>query len=102
MTQTLNVVAIMQAKPGHERELGALLQKALPNFQREPGCQAYTVLQDKEDPCRFLSYEAWDDEAALLVHMKAPTLTQAMPVLEKILAKPMEQIRLIPFDGSTV
>lgn len=102
MTETLNVVAIMKAKPGKETELKALLREALPGFQNEPGCQAYAVLQDKEDPCRFLSYEAWDSEAALQAHMKAPTLTNAMPLLNKILAEPMEQIRLTQLPGSSV
>lgn len=102
MTEILNVVAIMKAKPGKESELQALLQEALPGFQSEPGCRAYAVLQDKQDPCRFLSYEAWDDEAALQAHMSAPTLTKAMPILDKILAAPMEQIRLAQMSGSTV
>lgn len=65
MTEILNVVAIMRARPGKEAELEALLQSALSGFQSEPGCQSYAVLRDKEDPCRFLSYEAWDDEMAL-------------------------------------
>lgn len=102
MNGTLNVVAIMKAKPGKEGELKALLEAALPGFQSEPGCQAYAVLIDTQDPCRFLSYEAWDNEAALQAHMKAPTLTQAMPKLEKILAQPMEQIRLSQLPGSSV
>lgn len=90
MTEILNVAAIMKAKPGKESELLALLQDALPAFQSEPGCQAYAVMQDKQDPCRFLSYEAWDNEVAMQAHMSAPTLTKAMPILDKILAEPME------------
>jgi quinol monooxygenase YgiN len=102
MNEILNVVAIMNAKPGKVSELEALLQEALPGFQGEPGCRAYAVLQDKQDPCRFFSYEAWDDEAALQAHMSAPTLTKAMPILDRILAEPMEQIRLSQLSGSTV
>lgn len=102
MNPPLNVVAIMQAKPGKEAQLHTLLQAALPHFQQEPGCQAYALLVDLEDPTRFVSYERWDDEAALQAHMKAPTLTNAMPALEKILAEPMQQIRLNQLPGSTV
>lgn len=102
MSEPLNVVAIMIAIPGKEAELRDLLQDALPNFQAEPGCQSYALLVDQQDPCRFVSYEAWDNEAALQAHMKAPTLTKAMPVLEKILAQPIEQIRLKLMPGSTV
>ncbi|MGE1151773.1 putative quinol monooxygenase [Pseudomonas sp. ICMP 460] len=102
MTLPLNVVAIMKAKTGKEAELHSLLQDALPHFQQEPGCQAYALLTDLEDPTRFISYESWDDEAALQAHMKAPTLTNAMPALEKILAEPMQQFRLNQLPGSTL
>jgi len=102
MTEILNVVAIMRAHPGKEAELEALLQSALPGFQSEPGCRSYAVLRDMDDPCRFLSYEAWDDELALQAHMKAPTLNSAMPILNEILAEPMEQIRLIQLPGSSL
>jgi quinol monooxygenase YgiN len=102
MNLPLNVVAIMKAKPGKEAQLHTLLRAALPHFQQEPGCQAYALLADLEDPTRFVSYESWDDEAALQAHMKAPTLTNAMPALEKILAEPMQQIRLNQLPGSTV
>jgi quinol monooxygenase YgiN len=102
MSLPLNVVAIMKATPGKEAQLHTLLQAALPHFQQEPGCQAYALLVDLEDPTRFVTYERWDDEAALQAHMKAPTLTNAMPVLEKILAEPMQQIRLNQLPGSTV
>lgn len=102
MSTPLNVVAIMKAAPGKEAQLHALLLAALPKFQQEPGCQAYALLADLEDPTRFVSYERWDDEAALQAHMKAPTLTAAMPTLEQILAEPMQQIRLNPLPGSTL
>lgn len=102
MTIPLNVVAIMKAKNGQEARLHQLLQGALPHFQQEPGCQAYALLNDLEDPTRFISYESWDDEAALQAHMKAPTLTNAMSKLEEILAEPMQQIRLSQLPGSTV
>lgn len=102
MSTPLNVVAIMKALPGKEAQLHTLLQEALPHFQQEPGCQAYALLADLEDPTRFVSYETWKDEAALQAHMKAPTLTKAQPVLKQILAEPMQQIRLNQLPGSTV
>jgi quinol monooxygenase YgiN len=100
--QPLNVVAILKAKPGAEQDVRALLQAALPAFQAEPGCLAYTLLTDKEQPTRFLSYETWTDEAALQAHFKAPTMTAATPKLKDLLAEPMELIRLAAFEGSTV
>ncbi len=102
MVSNLNVVAIMKAAPGKEAELKDLLVQALPKFQAEPGCIAYTLLTDIEHPEQFVTYEKWVDEAALEGHMKGPTLTEATPILEKILAEPMQQIRLNALPGSTL
>lgn len=65
-------------------------------FQWEPGCLAYSLLADIEQPTSFVTYESWESEAALEAHMKAPTLTNALPVLKDILVEPIEQIRLNP------
>ncbi len=102
MNQALNVVAIMKSAPGKEAELRDLLLGALTKFQAEPGCLAYTLLADIEHPARFVTYEKRVDEAALEAHMKAPTLSQAMPILSEILAEPMQQLRLNALPGSTV
>ncbi|MGV7243944.1 putative quinol monooxygenase [Caballeronia sordidicola] len=102
MAEVLNVIAIMKASAGKEDQLKGLLLDALPKFQAEPGCLAYTLLNDLEQPTRFITYEAWESEAALQAHMKAPTLTQATPVMKEILAEPMEQIRLNALPGSTL
>ncbi|MGI4985262.1 MAG: putative quinol monooxygenase [Janthinobacterium lividum] len=45
---------------------------ALPHFQAEPGCQAYTLPTDFEKPARVVTYETCDDEAALRGHVKGP------------------------------
>lgn len=101
MTTALTVVAIMVAKAGQEPALKQLLTSALPRFQAEPGCQAYTLLTDLEKPARFVTYETWDDEAALQGHMKAPTMTEAAPLMKDLLAEPMQQFRLNALPGST-
>jgi quinol monooxygenase YgiN len=101
MSKPLNVVAILKAKAGAERSLHELLLAALPKFQAEPGCLAYALLSDKEQPTRFLSYETWIDEAALAVHLKSPTMAEAGEKLKSLLAEPMELIRLSAFEGST-
>jgi len=102
MSKVLNVVAIMKAIPGKEAQLKALLVAALPKFQAEPGCNAYTLLADLEHPTQFVTYESWENESALQAHMKAPTLTEATPLMKDILAEPMQQIRLEALPGSTL
>lgn len=80
----------------------ALLEKTLPVFQAEPGCLAYSLLADVDHPARFVTFENWQDAAALEGHMNSATMKEAKPQLEKILAQPMQQIKLHALDGSTV
>ena len=100
MSKPLNVVAILKSRAGAEQQLHELLRAALPKFQAEPGCLAYTLLTDNGQPTRFLSYETWTDEAALAVHLKSPTMVEAGEQLKAVLAEPMELIRLTAFEGS--
>lgn len=102
MTEPLHVTAILEAKPGKEEQLSALLQASLPTFQAEPGCLAYSLLIDTENAARFVTFEKWQDESALQAHMNSAAMAQAKPVLETILAKPMLQIKLQALPGSTV
>jgi len=102
MSMPLNVVAILQAKPGYEQELSSFLQAAMPGFQAEPGCIAYALMTDHANPGRIVSYETWTDEAALNVHLHSPTMIAAGPKLAQILVGPMELIKLTAFPGSTV
>jgi quinol monooxygenase YgiN len=102
MTMPLNVIAILKAKPGREQDLSTFLQAALHGFQAEPGCIAYALMTDRENPARIVSYETWTDEAALNVHLHSPTMVAAGPKLADMLAVPMELIKLTAFPGSTV
>jgi quinol monooxygenase YgiN len=102
MTMPLNVIAILKARAGREQDLSAFLQSALPGFQAEPGCIAYALMTDHDNPARIVSYETWVDEAALNVHLHSPAMVAAGPKLADMLAAPMELIKLTAFPGSTV
>lgn len=102
MSMPLNVIAILKAKAGQEAALSSFLQAALPGFQAEPGCIAYALMTDHDQPGRIVSYETWTDEAALNVHLNSPTMVAAGPKLAAMLAAPMELIKLTAFPGSTV
>jgi quinol monooxygenase YgiN len=102
MTMPLNVIAILKARAGREQDLSALLQSALPGFQAEPGCIAYALMTDHDNPARIVSYETWVDEAALNAHLHSPAMVAAGPKLADMLAAPMELIKLTAFPGSTV
>lgn len=102
MTQPLYVTAILEAVPGKEDQLFTLLNDALPAFQSEPGCVAYTLLRDIEHAGVFVTFEQWRDDAALQQHMQSDAMAAAKPALEQLLARPMRQIKLDAVPGSTV
>jgi quinol monooxygenase YgiN len=87
----LYIMATMIAKPDRIASLRDRLLPAVEAFRKEPGCLAYTLLEDKKEPGRFITYERWTDEAALKAHMSAPTLQSLKPLLPALLAQEMTQ-----------
>ena len=59
--------------------------------RKEPGCEHYTLLEDRHTPGRFLTYEIWTNQAALAAHMQTPEIKAAGAKLADILAKPFTQ-----------
>ncbi len=90
----LYVIAELVAKPDQVEALRNLLVPFVAGARKEPGCKHYSLLEDKTQPGRFLTFETWDGEAALDAHMKTPAIKAAVPKLGPILAKPFTQIKL--------
>jgi quinol monooxygenase YgiN len=59
----------LEAAPGREKELEEHLSALLAPTREEPGCLAYELQNDSEDPRRFLFYEKFKDQAALDAHL---------------------------------
>jgi len=55
---------------------------------REPGVLRFDVLQDEEDPGRFLLYEVFRDEAAVQAHRETPHYNAWAQAVEPLLAAP--------------
>jgi quinol monooxygenase YgiN len=75
--RTLHVVALFDARPGRREELRELLASLVAPTRRETGCLDYRLLEDRENPQRFIFVEEWTDEAALDRHLQTPHLTAA-------------------------
>jgi quinol monooxygenase YgiN len=88
------VIAEIVAKPGMEKELRDLLVPFAESSRKEPGCQVYTLMEVQSEPGRFLTFERWDDKAALEAHMVTPAIKEIVPKLEPVLAKPFTQLFL--------
>jgi quinol monooxygenase YgiN len=62
----------LQVKPelvGEFRD--AIVKNAELSVQRDRGCVRFDVLQQKEDPTRWILYEVYDDEQAWVDHRAA-------------------------------
>jgi quinol monooxygenase YgiN len=73
MTDTSIVLnAHLQAVAGREHELGTHLQALVAPSRTEPGCMAYELHLDPDDPGKFMFYERFASQAALDLHLASP------------------------------
>ena len=84
----LLVVAQWEAKEGQADEVAEILNRFLPEAQREPGAKLFLIARAKENPAQFLFYELFRDEAALKAHQESAYFKtyiagQALPLLAK-------------------
>jgi quinol monooxygenase YgiN len=77
MTETPIVLNVhFQAAPGHEKALGSELHAMVAPTREEPGCLAYELHFDPEDPGKFMFYEKFASQAALDLHLATPHLAR--------------------------
>jgi quinol monooxygenase YgiN len=65
-------------------EFLALLESTMRNSQAEAGCLIYRFTADLNDPLKFYLLELWQDEAAILGHVKTAHFAEflrALPTL---------------------
>ena len=58
----------------------AILTNAQLSVARDPGCVRFDVLQQQDDPARWVLYEVYDSEQAWLDHRKAAHFLAFMEV----------------------
>jgi quinol monooxygenase YgiN len=84
----LLVVAQWEAKDGEADKVAAILDRFLPEAQREEGAKLFLISRAKENPAQFLFYELFRDEAAFKAHQESAHFKtyiagQALPLLAK-------------------
>jgi quinol monooxygenase YgiN len=65
----LTVVAKVVAKKEFLEVVKSELIKMIGPTRKEPGCIAYNLHQDNQDPAVFIFYETWENPACLDRHM---------------------------------
>jgi quinol monooxygenase YgiN len=87
---TLNVVAMIDAKPEFVSEIELALREMLVPTRAEPGCLQYELTRDMDSPTRLVMVERWQDVAALDAH----TATPHMARLREAMAGRIEQVNV--------
>jgi quinol monooxygenase YgiN len=84
----LLVVAQWEAKEGEADKVASILDRFLPEAQREEGAKLFLISRARENPAQFLFYELFRDEAAFKAHQESAHFKtyiagQALPLLAK-------------------
>lgn len=94
----VSLIATLTALPETREELHRLLVDQVGPTRAEHGCIDYNLHVDASDPCIFVFYENWETQADLDAHMKMPHLEPLLSQIDRLLAKPIEMLRLHPAE----
>ena len=94
----IRIVAIVQAKPGHEQAVADILGQAVALSRNETGCLEYTLHQDREVAGRFVFVECWADADALAAHERTAHFLRLGDVLPPHVEGSAHVLRLRPLD----
>jgi len=78
--------AHLEAKPGKESEIEALLKSAQPLAVKEPGTKTWYAFS--EAPGHYGIFDTFEDEAARQAHLDGPIAKILMQKADELLAKP--------------
>lgn len=90
------VTALVQVRPEETDAALPILETAITATHAEPGCIAYTLHRDLDDPARFVIVEKWASPEALAEHAETPHLKQLFSDLGPLLAAPPTIVRTEP------
>jgi quinol monooxygenase YgiN len=84
----LLIVAQWEASKGQADRVAGILDRFLPEAQKEPGAKLFLISRGKENPAQFLFYELFRDEAAFKAHQESAHFKtyiagEALPLLAK-------------------
>jgi quinol monooxygenase YgiN len=84
----LLIVAQWEAKEGQADRVAGILERFLPEAQREPGAKLFLISRARENPAQFLFYELFRDDAAFKAHQESAHFKtyiagEALPLLAK-------------------
>jgi quinol monooxygenase YgiN len=76
------LLVTIKAKAGKEKELEATFAPCIAATKKEPGCLAYELNRDPDEPTTYLMFEKFKNVAALEAHLKAEHTIRLLKALE--------------------
>lgn len=76
----LDVIAVIEAKPGSEDAVKAALLDLVTATRAEEGCISYDLKVAADKPTTFITVEKWRSQADLEEHMKSTHIAKAFEV----------------------
>jgi quinol monooxygenase YgiN len=74
----------IKAKSGKEKDLEAAFAPCIAATKKEPGCLAYELNRDPDQPSTYVMFEKFKNVAALATHLKAEHTTKLLKALEPL------------------
>ena len=100
--QAICVCVSIHVKPEHRAEfIRASLENARATIQ-EPGNLRFDVIQQADDPDRFVLYEVWRDEAGMNAHKETPHYARWRDAVASWMAEPRKGVRHLSHFPDTV
>ncbi|VYT64846.1 (4S)-4-hydroxy-5-phosphonooxypentane-2,3-dione isomerase [Metakosakonia massiliensis] len=88
----MNVTLVeINIKPDKVEEFLEVFRANHEGAVQEPGNLRFDVLQDPEVKTRFLIYEAYQDDEAVLAHKKTPHYLACVEKLEALMSQPRKK-----------
>lgn len=81
----LDVVAVIEAKPGNEAEVKAALEDLVTATRTEEGCVSYELRVAADAPTTFVTIEKWRSRDDLDQHMKSEHISKAFSIAGPLL-----------------
>ncbi|MFY0408921.1 putative quinol monooxygenase [Solicola sp. PLA-1-18] len=95
---SIQVVAVITAKPGSADEVRTALQSLVEPTRAEEGCLAYTLSESTAAPGTFVTVEEWSAESDLGTHLQTSHVQDALAAADGHLAEPPAIHPLRPVD----
>jgi (4S)-4-hydroxy-5-phosphonooxypentane-2,3-dione isomerase len=96
------ILAYLTAKAGKEAEFQEkMLAQAKRCLANEPGCLQFDVVQDPQNPARFVMLEVYKDDAAVKTHQESQHFKDFRPIVGDLVADRKVEVLNMVSDGKT-